>query len=135
MYRLMRWSAPHARRSDTTLGASTELSGLRDKAVQRAADAKGAIWQELDAGLADYVQEFAARRLTNEDDLQMAEVSAERFSDDWDSALDGESLFEIYASAATETGTSPLSDRNSSLSATLACSGGIIRSAIEFPGC
>jgi hypothetical protein len=39
----------------------------------------------------------------------MAEVSAERFSDYWDSALDGESLFEIYASAATETGTSPLS--------------------------
>jgi hypothetical protein len=39
----------------------------------------------------------------------MAEVSAERFSDYWDSALDGESLFEIYASVATETGTSPLS--------------------------
>lgn len=48
-------------------------------------------------------------RLTDEDDLQMAQASAERFSDYWDLALDGESMFEIYASAATEAGTSPLS--------------------------
>jgi hypothetical protein len=47
--------------------------------------------------------------LTDDDDPQMAQASAERFSDYWDLALDGESLFEIYALAVDETGTSPLS--------------------------
>ena len=72
------------------------------------ADAKGAIGKSWMQGWRITCRVCGAR-LTNEDDPQMAEVSAERFSDYWDSALDGESLFEIYATAATETGTSPLS--------------------------
>ena len=72
------------------------------------ADAKGAIGKSWMQGWRITCRVCGAR-LTNEDDPQMAEVSAERFSDYWDSALDGESLFEVYASAATETGTSPLS--------------------------
>ena len=72
------------------------------------ADAKGAIGKSWMQGWRITCRVCGAR-LTNEDDPQMAEASAERFSDYWDSALDGESLFEIYASAATETGTSPLS--------------------------
>jgi TniQ len=72
------------------------------------ADAKGAIGKSWMQGWRITCRVCGAR-LTNEDDPQMAVVSAERFSDYWDSALDGESLFEVYASAATETGTSPLS--------------------------
>jgi hypothetical protein len=72
------------------------------------ADAKGAIGKSWMQGWRITCRVCGAR-LTNEDDPQMAEASAERFSDYWDSALDGESLFEIYASVATETGTSPLS--------------------------
>ena len=72
------------------------------------ADAKGAIGKSWMQGWRIRCRVCGAR-LTNEDDPQMAEASAERFSDYWDSALDGESLFEIYASVATETGTSPLS--------------------------
>jgi hypothetical protein len=72
------------------------------------ADAKGAIGKSWMQGWRITCRVCGAR-LTNEDDPQMAEVSAERFSDYWDSALDGESLFEVYASAATETETSPLS--------------------------
>ena len=72
------------------------------------ADAKGAIGKSWMQGWRITCRVCGAR-LTNEDDPQMAEASAERFSDYWDLALDGESLFEIYASAATETGTSPLS--------------------------
>ena len=72
------------------------------------ADAKGAIGKSWMQGWRITCRVCGAR-LTNEDDPQMAEVSAERFSDYWDSALDGERMFEIYASAATETVTSPLS--------------------------
>jgi hypothetical protein len=72
------------------------------------ADAKGAIGKSWMQGWRITCRVCGAR-LTDEDDLQMAQASAERFSDYWDLALDGESLFEIYASAATETGTSPLS--------------------------
>jgi TniQ len=72
------------------------------------ADAKGAIGKSWMQGWRITCRVCGAR-LMNEDDQQMAEASAERFSDYWDSALDGESLFEVYASAATETGTSPLS--------------------------
>jgi TniQ len=72
------------------------------------ADAKGAIGKSWMQGWRITCRVCGAR-LTDEDDLQMAQASAERFSDDWDLALDGESMFEIYASAATEAGTSPLS--------------------------
>ena len=72
------------------------------------ADAKGAIGKSWMQGWRITCRVCGAR-LTDEDDPQMAQASAERFSDYWDSALDGESMFEIYASAATETGTSPLS--------------------------
>ena len=72
------------------------------------ADAKGAIGKSWMQGWRITCRVCGAR-LTDEDDLQMAQASAERFSDDWDLALNGESMFEIYASAATEAGTSPLS--------------------------
>ena len=72
------------------------------------ADAKGAIGKSWMQGWRITCRVCGAR-LTDEDDPQMAQASAERFSDYWDSSLDGESMFEIYASVATETGTSPLS--------------------------
>ncbi len=72
------------------------------------ADAKGAIGKSWMQGWRITCRVCGAR-LTDEDDPQMAQASAERFSDYWGLALDGESLFEIYASAATDTGTSPLS--------------------------
>jgi len=63
------------------------------------ADAKGAIGKSWMQGWRITCRVCGAR-LTDEDDPQMAQASAERFSDYWDSALDGESMFEIYASAA-----------------------------------
>ncbi len=72
------------------------------------ADAKGAIGKSWMQGWRITCRVCGAR-LTDEDDPQMAQASAERFSDYWDSALDGESMFEIYASATAETGTWPLS--------------------------
>ena len=72
------------------------------------ADAKGAIGKSWMQGWRITCRVCGAR-LMDEDDPQMAQARAERFSDYWDLALDGERMFEIYASAATETRTSPLS--------------------------
>src|SRR5260221_24619 len=71
-------------------------------------DAKGAIGKSWMQGWRITCR-VCGGGLTDDDDPQMAQASAERFSDYWDLALDGESLFEIYASAVDETGTSPLS--------------------------
>jgi TniQ len=71
-------------------------------------DAKGAIGKSWMQGWRITCR-VCGGGLMDDDDPQMAQASAERFSDYWDLALDGESLFEIYASAVDETGTSPLS--------------------------
>ena len=97
------------------------------------ADAKGAIGKSWMQGWRITCRVCGAR-LTNEDDPRMAEVSAKRFSGYWDSALDGESLFEIYASAAARPGR-----RRFQSQLFYVCHAGLLQgnypTAIEFPGC
>ena len=96
------------------------------------ADAKGAIGKSWMQGWRITCRVCGAR-LTNEDDPRMAEVSAKRFSGYWDFALDGESLFESMRRRPLDRDVAAF-NRNSSMSATLACSRGIIRRLSNFQG-